>query len=161
MKRYERRYVEKKVNCALDALVKNDLFLLQTDVNERSVSHRLAEYLQGFFPSWHVDCEYNRDHDRKKELTYPLPSEPIDSLRARTVFPDIIIHCRNTTHNLLVIEMKKDANSDRDEEEKDKNKLRAFLKPPYCYQYGLFIAFDNDGGSKLEWFETAHDCNTT
>ena len=97
----------------------------------------------------------------KKELTYPLPNEPIDSLKARTVFPDIIIHHRNTKHNLLIIEMKKDANSDGDEEEKDKNKLRAFLKPPYCYQYGLLIAFGNDGGSRLEWFERHRDCDAT
>ncbi len=159
MTQYERRYVEERVTSALDVLVKNDLFLLQVDVNERSVSHKLAEYLQGNFPGWHVDCEYNRDHDQKKELTYPLPCEPIDSLKARTVFPDIIIHRRNTKHNLLIIEMKKDANSDGDEEEKDKNKLRAFLKPPYCYQYGLFIAFGNDGGSRLQWFERDRDCN--
>jgi len=142
-------------------LVKNDFFLLQADVNERAVSHKLAEYLQGCFPGWHVDCEYNRDHDRKKELTYPLPSEPIDSLKARTVFPDIIIHRRNTKHNLLIIEMKKDGNSDGNEAEKDKNKLRAFLKRPYCYQYGLFITFGNDGGSRLQWFKRDRDCNAT
>ncbi|MFQ5799221.1 MAG: hypothetical protein ACE5H0_11110 [Bacteroidota bacterium] len=161
MKSHERRYVEENVTNALEALEKNDFFLLRADVNERSVSHKLAEYLQAQFPGWHVDCEYNRDHDRKKQLTYPLPSEPIDSLRARTVFPDVIIHRRDTTDNLLVIEMKKDANSEGDEELKDKNKLQAFLTPPYSYQYGLFIAFDNVGHSRLEWFEPIRDCGTT
>jgi hypothetical protein len=153
MKQYEQHDMEEKVNASLEALLKNDLFLLQNDVNERSISHKLAEYLQAGFPEWHVDCEYNRDHERTKQLTYPLPSEPIDSLKARTVYPDIIIHRRNTSHNLLVIEMKKETNIERDDEEKDKNKLRAFLKNPYSYQHGLFIAFASDGTPRLDWFQ--------
>jgi hypothetical protein len=154
MKQYEQRDVEEKVNAALEALLKNDIFLLQNDVNERSVSHKLAEYLQVGFPEWHVDCEYNRDHERTKQLEYTLPSEPIDSLKARTVYPDIIIHRRSTNHNLLVIEMKKEANIEGDDEEKDKNKLRAFLERPYSYQYGLFIAFVSDGTPRLDWFQS-------
>lgn len=152
MTQYEQQDLEQKLSVALESLMKNDLFLLQNDVNERSISHKLAEYLQFAFPEWHVDCEYNRNYNRKKKLDFALPNEPIDSLKARTVYPDIIVHRRNTDHNLLAIEIKKESNIKDDDEEKDKNKLRAFLGNPYKYKYGVFIAFASDGTPRLDWF---------
>ena len=36
-------------------------YLLEANVNERSLTHKLAEYLQAVVgPEWSVDCEYNR-----------------------------------------------------------------------------------------------------
>ena len=47
-------------------LIKNDFYLLEIGTNERSVAHKLAEYLQQEFPNRHVDCEYNRHGERIK-----------------------------------------------------------------------------------------------
>lgn len=56
---------------ALKQLYVDDAYLIDNDVNERSVTHWMAVYLQAEFESWNVDCEYNRNvesHDLKKRL---------------------------------------------------------------------------------------------
>jgi hypothetical protein len=144
--------IQKKVETAICLLKKNDVFLLQNNVNERSISHKLAEYLQAQFKSWHVDCEYNRDNARAKSLNLPKRNAPDDDLDARTVFPDIIVHHRNTSENLLVIEIKKSNNSEDDKF--DRKKIKAFIKD-LKYKYGLFIKFQvasNDASYKIKWF---------
>ena len=49
------------LNNALRSLYANDPFLIEHDVNERSISHRLAMYIQeemnNQVSGWHVDCE--------------------------------------------------------------------------------------------------------
>ena len=58
----------KKLKEALDEatedLKKNDEPLLMHNVNERSITHKLAEYLQKHLPEYNVDCEYNRNTDQ-------------------------------------------------------------------------------------------------
>ena len=44
----------KEICAALYALLEDDSYLLEKDVNERSISHRLACHLQREFPTWHV-----------------------------------------------------------------------------------------------------------
>ena len=46
---------------ALSELIERDSFLFEADANERSITHKLAEYLQAQFQDWNVDCEYNRN----------------------------------------------------------------------------------------------------
>jgi len=96
--------------------MKIDKDLLLIDVNERSITHRLGIYLQEQFPEWDVDCEYNRLIDNKKQmvLTKRLKAKigettPEDT-QAKTVYPDLIIHHRISTENLVVIEVKKSTN---------------------------------------------------
>jgi hypothetical protein len=154
MKTYNRSFIESRVKKVINLLIKHDPFLLQSNVNERSISHKLAEYLQGEFQEWHVDCEYNRDHDLTKRLQVPTNTPRIDDTEAKTVFPDIIVHHRNEKENLLVIEVKKSSNSDNGDF--DRKKLEAFVKPPFSYRYGLFLKL-NVGGldmadHELEWF---------
>jgi len=146
--------MERKVRSAIKELLRKDSFLLRNNVNERSISHRLAAYLQSQFKGWHVDCEYNRDHDVRKELHVPHETRELDDTEAKTVFPDIIIHKRNTSNNLLVVEIKKSTSSES--ADYDKSKLGAFVKPPFNYRHGLFIKFT--AGQKqvssyeLDWF---------
>jgi hypothetical protein len=113
----------------------------EKDVNERSISHRLASYLQHEFGDWDVDCEYNRNHDDPKLLKllrmYAV-NVSTDDVQARTVFPDIIVHHRGTDDNLLVIEIKKTTN--RLSDGFDKQKLREF-KRQLGYSYALFLRF--------------------
>ena len=154
-----------KVNEALNEFYTEDSDLLDRDVNERSITHRFAVYLEQFFPEWdyHIDCEYNRNYREPKYLG--LEPEDIKFLNnnlqsndteARTVYPDIIIHRRNyNDQNLLVIEAKKEKPSTK-AESLDIRKLRAFTNltdgNPYKYQWGLHVIFEKDS-PRLKWFE--------
>ena len=50
-----------RFNAAMKYLLLNDIYLLEHDVHERTITHKLGEYLQPLFRQWNVDCEYNRD----------------------------------------------------------------------------------------------------
>ena len=103
--------IEGIVKSSLQKLRRLDKHLLDININERSITHKLAEYLKEYFPEFNVDCEYNRFKDIVK--TIKLPNERINwnDTEAKTVFPDIIIHKRGIEEdNLLVIEVKKSSN---------------------------------------------------
>ena len=113
--------------------------LLEADANERSITHKLAEYLQGVFPEWNVDCEYNRLGDKIKRLPAAQPSST-DDTQGRSIFPDIIVHRRRTNENLLVVEVKKTTNKLLGDEEK----LCALTADDgeFAYTLGLHVIFD-------------------
>ncbi|OPY73399.1 MAG: hypothetical protein A4E62_00524 [Syntrophorhabdus sp. PtaU1.Bin002] len=110
--------------------------ILQLDINERTISHRLAIYPEPHFPGWNVDCEYNRDHDDVKRLDIKRRNVTSDDTQATTVFPDIIVHRRGTDQNLLVIEMKKTTSLEGDDY--DYGKLLAFKKH-LGYSFAIFL----------------------
>jgi len=155
--------IKRRIIAAICALYRYDRELLDRDVNERSITHKLAEYLQREFPGWHVDCEYNRcEGDPKrirlnssqKELCDLFPEIKPDDLEAKTVFPDIIIHKRKTDRNLVIIEVKK---TNGQEDTKDIDKIEAFIKEEaYQYRYGLFLRLGPDGPSKCELYQREH-----
>jgi hypothetical protein len=123
---------------ALNRLLEADRDLFEIDANERSITHRLATYIQELLPDLHVDCEYNRDGINPKELHLPeLNPDKADS-DAQTVYPDIIVHRRRTNENYLVIETKK--TSSRIGHESDFAKLDKY-KNQLGYKYALFIEF--------------------
>jgi hypothetical protein len=131
--------IELAVKSAVRKLQAKDGFLIRNDVNERSITHWLAFYLQREFPGWHVDCEYNRNHEDPKTLCLPRRNDlSSDDTHARTVFPDIIVHRRDKDDNLLVVEVKKSTNPDLQSEEFDKRKLKAFKKE-LGYRFAAFI----------------------
>ena len=142
--------VHKRIDQAIDQLLKKDRYLLKIDANERSISHRLGMYLQLLFTDWHVDCEYNRNLDQPKRLEQYeeffdeeqrvwsiAETDPI------TVFPDIIVHERDTHNNLLVIEIKK--TTSKIDSEFDYSKLREF-KRQYGYPHALFLRLITGNG---------------
>ena len=131
--------VKQKVSNAVQRLFEEDHLLLEIDANERSISHRLAAYLQEEFLDWDVDCEYNRKgHAEIKRLNLPIETVSSDDTEARTVFPDIVVHRRGTSDNLLVVEVKK--TTSRISSKRDLQKLRAF-REQLGYQYALFLKF--------------------
>ena len=117
--------------------------LLEIDANERTMTHKLAEYLQQEFQEWDVDCEYNRKMKGLKKL--PRPPNNFSGLDfwhdtdAKTIFPDIIVHKRMSDENLLVIEAKKSSSVIK--EDWDQAKLRAFKEQPYNYRTAFFVRF--------------------
>jgi hypothetical protein len=143
--------IEKALNVAIDLLLSADKDILSMDINERTISHRLAIYLERHFPGWNVDCEYNRDHEDVKRLDIKRRNVKSDDTQATTVSPDIIVHRRNTDQNLLVIEMKKTSSQERDDY--DTGKLYAF-KHQLGYKYAVFLKVktgDVVGIDRIEW----------
>ncbi|MFZ5450847.1 MAG: hypothetical protein ACOZF2_03080 [Thermodesulfobacteriota bacterium] len=136
--------VEKAVNEALDKLREKDWQLLYWDVNERSISHRLAIYLEDYFKNYDldIDCEYNRMYDGKnirtpKSLDIQPKSIISDDIKGTTVYPDIIVHRRNSYNNLVAIEIKK-TSSNQQNYQYDLDKLAAF-KNELKYKFAIFI----------------------
>lgn len=146
---------------SLGLLLRHDSYLLEKDVNERSISHRLALYLQELFEAWNVDCEYNRDHDDSKRLKIMQNvaaqegvKVEVDDTNASTVFPDIIVHRRGTDDNLLVIEMKK--TTSRGSDKFDRCKLNEF-RHQLGYRYAVFIKLRTGGSEvgieEMDWIQ--------
>jgi hypothetical protein len=120
-----------KVRKALLGLLEFDIHLLEVDASERSICHKLAEHLQRQFGQLTVDCEYNRTGSAKKVLG------------PHAVYPDIIVHTRNTKKNLLVLEVKKSGRGTS--AERDKTRLMWFTRPPIRYRMGIFLRFGAGG----------------
>ena len=144
---YPIREIKKGVEVCLGTLSRSDSFLLESGASEMSISHKLAEYLQAHFPDWDVDCEYNRKGLEPKVLQGI--HECSDKKSTDRVFPDIIIHRRNSNDNLLVIEVKNGS-----DDPCDLKKLELFTSPDgnFKYKLGLFIRLDGTKKSSLRWF---------
>ena len=88
--------VKAEIKSAIEKFINNDKKdLVAVGIYEPSVSHRIAVYLENEFPKYKVDCEYNKDGESSK-----LNSE------GKKVRPDIIVHKRGISNNLVVIEVK-------------------------------------------------------
>ncbi|MFZ6749049.1 hypothetical protein [Undibacterium sp. Ren11W] len=130
------------VLAALKELLARDTLLLEIDANERSIAYRLAMYLQAQLPELNVDCEYNRDGIDPKKIQHLGLYPDDDDTEAKTVFPDIIAHLRNTTTNYLVIELKKSTNTT--DRLVDFAKLRGYKKN-LGFQFALFLELATGG----------------
>ncbi len=64
-----------KVVAALQEFYARETYLLEKDLGERTLTHRLAVHLERQFPGWEVDCDY----DRLGERTLRLPHGTIVS----------------------------------------------------------------------------------
>lgn len=131
----EKELVIKKIIAAYDQLVSKDAHLFEVDANERSITHKFAEYLQQLFQDWNVDCEYNRNGFEAKKLETFKKVVDSDDTNAVSVYPDIIIHHRGTKDNLLIIEAKKTSFSGEDF---DIKKLKAY-KDDLGYRFAFKI----------------------
>ena len=129
--------VESKIEVALSRVTSEDKYLLEHDLGERCLAHRFALHLAAVFSEWDVDCEYNRNGDRLKEI--PLSDECRQLLRKTDrVVPDIIVHKRGPEGpNLLAIEIKREGQPG---EECDLAKLSGYISV-IRYSYGLYVCF--------------------
>ena len=135
-------HIRNRLEKAATRLLDRDADLLKRDVNERSITHRLAVYVGEEFPEWFVDCEFNKHGDEVKQIENPaiaeLSGETVSTADtdAISVFPDIIVHGRTRDDNFLAIEVKKTTRATRFKDF-DKKKLEA-----YRYELGYtFTAF--------------------
>ena len=148
-----RRQIAKLIESAIDRLVKREPQLLDLDVAERALSHHLARYIAELVPpEFDVDCEYNRHLQHPKRLNLPRRRALDREIRATTVFPDIIVHKRNTdSHNLLVLEIKKPG----EDIAYDEIKLRAF-RTELGYAHCAHVILGLDNGTlvrKVQWLD--------
>ena len=128
--------IRKLIERAYQMLIEKDGHLLKVNANERSITHRLAIYLESEFPGYDVDCEYNRDGFSSKRLRVHKESIDSDDTNGTTVYPDIIIHHRGKKSNFIVIEAKKTSNRD----DSDKDKL-VIYKSGLLYEHAYFVRF--------------------
>ena len=149
MTTYTTSELHTKVEKALREFFCKDCGLLHVDANERSITNKLAEYLQRQFGALKVDGEYNRLGDQVKR---DADDEPI--------IPDIVVHKRRCNcSNELVIEVKK-SNATGASRDEDRGRLCDFTKPKpegkYGYKLGLFLEFgvrDQSGLKRAECYQ--------
>jgi hypothetical protein len=125
-----------KVITGLREFYAHEAFLLEKDLGERTLTHRLAVYVEKQFPGWQVDCNY----DRLGERTLRLPHGTIvstDDHLGKSVYPDIVVHQREIPNNLLAIEVRKDSN--HQPVEHDQHKLQALTDPHLWFAYRLGV----------------------
>jgi hypothetical protein len=124
---------------AVTELYARERYLLDKDVGERALTHRLAAHLEGRFAGWDVDCDYNRLGDRRLRLPKgSIVSTDDDS--GKSVYPDILVHRRMVPENLLAIELRKAGN--HQPLEHDRHKLRAMTDPHlwHAFRAGVMLA---------------------
>lgn len=152
--------IKKLVTSAVNQLIEEQPELLKNNVSERALTHHLANYIAHrvrLNHNYHVDVEYNRlGVSDPKSLSLPPKNKPNEEPTEGRVYPDIIIHHRNTKDNLLVIEIKK-CQTDlskyklKEDYKRDRQKLMGFLKDErYKYKYGMHIIFFKNGKPCIE-----------
>jgi hypothetical protein len=125
-----------KVVAALQEFFAHESYLLQHDLGERALTHRLAVHLEKHFSGWEVDCDF----DRLGERTMKLPHGSIvstDDHFGKSVYPDIVVHQRDIPNNLLAIELRKATNHQPIEH--DQHKLRALTDPHLWFAYSIGV----------------------
>lgn len=129
---------------ALERFHNEDQFLLDKDLCERCVMHKLAEKMTMLFPEYDVDCEYNKKtlEGTQKKLVMIRGRDTDDRERTHFSSPDIIVHKRgNDDNDLLVIEMKVKKRA----KAIDLEKLTGLTEPErqgrnyFPYQLGMFL----------------------
>jgi len=113
-----------------------ETFLLERDVGERALTHRLAVHLESKFGGWDIDCDYNRLGERRLLLPKGTIVATDDDV-GKSVYPDIVIHRRSIPENLLAIETRKGANYLALDH--DRHKLRALTDPHLWFAYRIGV----------------------
>ena len=120
------------VKLAVAEFYKRDQSLIEKDLCERCMVHRLAVYLEEIFNGYNVDCEFN-----KSFYGDVVNNKVLSSINGNYV--DIIVNKRsnNLGENLLCFEVKKEKNKrDRD---KDGENLKILTDPN---RFGYVLGFN-------------------
>lgn len=128
---------------AKNEFLEKEKTIIKNDTNERTLTQRLAFYLELQlrknikYENYSVDCEYNRKEEDIKRLKFGKNTDK------KEIYPDIIIHQRKIKKNLIAIEMKKTTSRNTDKI-KDIEKLEALTDRKNDYHYTLGIYFELD-----------------
>ena len=148
-----------KTVSALKEFYAQETDLLENDLGERTLTHRLAVYLERQFSEWSVDCDYNRLGER----IWRLPKASIvntDDELGTSVYPDIVVHHREIPDNLLAVEVRK-ANNHQPPEH-DRHKLRGLTDPHlwFATRIGVLLILGKNNVTSSEVYVggTIDDC---
>ena len=132
--------LDKVVN-AIREFYQHEAYLLEKDLGERTLTHRMAVHLERQFDGWEVDCDYNRLGERLLKLPHGSIISTDDEL-GKSIFPDIVVHHRAVPENLLAVEVRKAIN--HQPVEHDHHKLRGLTDPHlwFAYRIGVFLILD-------------------
>src|ERR1700722_4739781 len=138
-----------KLISAIEVFYARETHLLKKDLGERTLTHRLAVYLENQFSGWEVDCDYSRLGER----TLRLPRGSIvstDDHLGKSVYPDIVVHQREIPNNLLAVEIRKESNHQPPEH--DQHKLRGLTDPHlwFAYRIGVYLTLGKKGVTASE-----------
>jgi hypothetical protein len=138
-----------KIVTGLREFYAHETYLLEKDLGERALTHRLAVAVEGQFPGWQVDCNY----DRLGERTLRLPHGTIistDDHLGKSIYPDIVVHQREIPNNLLAIELRKAAN--HQPVEHDQHKLQALTDPHlwFAFRIGVLLILGKEAVTASE-----------
>src|SRR4051794_31473572 len=127
-----------KVVAALQEFYARETHLLEKDLGERTLTHRLAVQVEKQFPGWEVDCDYNRLGDRTLRMPKGSTVSTDDDI-GKSIFPDIVVHQREIPNNLLAIEVRKESNHQPPEH--DQHKLHGLTDPHlwFAYRIGIYL----------------------
>jgi hypothetical protein len=127
-----------KLVAAIREFYARETHLLEKDLGERTLTHRLAVHVEKQFPGWEVDCDYNRLGERTLRLPKGTTVSTDDEI-GKSIYPDIVVHQRAIPNNLLAIEVRKATNHQPPEH--DQHKLRGLTDPQlwFAYQIGVLL----------------------
>ena len=125
-----------KVVTALQAFYAHEAFVLEKDLGERTLTHRLSVHCEKQFAGWEVDCDFNGLGERTLRLPHGTIISTDDHL-GKSVNPDIVVHQCEIPNNLLAIEVRKAGN--HHPLEHDQHKLRALTDPHLWFAYWIGV----------------------
>ena len=125
-----------KLIAALQEFYGRETYILERDVGERALTHRLAVLVELHFPGWEVDCDYDRLGERTLRLPHGTVASTDDHL-AKSIYPDIVVHQRDIPNNLLAIEVRKAINHQPIEH--DQHKLKGLTDPHLWFAYAIGV----------------------
>ena len=125
-----------KLIAALQEFYARETFILERDLGERALTHRLAVLVEQHFPGWEIDCDYDRLGERTMRLPHGTVISTDDHL-GKSIHPDIVVHQRDIPNNLLAIELRKASNHQPIEH--DQNKLKALTDPHLWFAYAIGV----------------------
>lgn len=154
--------LEKERDRVFDALERaarlvgqRDAYILENDLREEAIIHRLAHYLEEILLNdktldlehFAVDCQYNSGSGyRRKFLKIPWPEGSQSQLRKRDkhVRPDVIVHQRGTdvNHlNLLMVEVRKSSTISQASQRFAILKCERYLNSALNYMFAGYVCF--------------------
>ena len=121
---------------ALQEFYARETYILERDLGERTLTHRLAVLVEQHFAGWEVDCDYDRLGERTMRLPHGTVSSTDDHI-GKSIYPDIVVHQRDIPNNLLAIEVRKASNHQPIEH--DQLKLKALTDPHLWFAFSIGV----------------------
>lgn len=148
---------------SLHRLYEKDYFNIKNGMSERNICARLAHHMEIVmcekidYNGYYADVECNRKNDGTGKNSESPQKVPLPMVA------DLIVHKRDTEHNLMAIEMKRWDNYDK--RAKDRRRLESVVSSPKPEERNMDCIYDTTLGSfiiyspeklKVEFYENVN-----